>query len=304
MKSIKIYSGYYLIVFLLLTFLSSCKNNETEVDCSGTFESTEILVSSETAGRIVQLNIEDGQDVKTGEVLGLIDTVQLYLKKVQLQSSIKALQNRRPDLDSQLAGLRQQIETAKREKIRFENLIKANAANQKQLDDINAQIQLLEKQLNAQQTLLKNNNEGISNESSAMVLQIEQLDDQLKKSYITSPIDGTILVKYSEIGELAMPGKALFKLADLKRMYLKAYVTTDQLSGIKIGQEVEVVSEFGESDIKKYKGKISSISSKSEFTPKTVQTRDERANLVYAIKVLVENDGFLKIGMYGGVNFK
>lgn len=304
MKSKKVYSGCYLIVFLLMTFFSSCKNNDTEVDCSGTFESTEILVSSETAGRIVQLNIEDGQEVKTGEVLGLIDTVQLYLKKVQLKSSIKALQNRRPDLDSQLAGLRQQIETAKREKNRFENLIKANAANQKQLDDINAQIQLLEKQLNAQLTLLKNNNEGISNESSAMVLQMEQLDDQLKKSYITSPIDGTILVKYSEIGELATPGKALFNLADLQRMYLKAYVTTDQLSKIKIGQEVNVVSEFGESDIKKYKGRISWISSKSEFTPKTVQTRDERANLVYAIKVLVVNDGFLKIGMYGGVNFK
>ena len=304
MKSTKVFSGYYLIVLLLLTFLSSCKNNDTEVDCSGTFESTEILVSSETAGKIVQLNIEDGQEVKTGEVLGLIDTVQLYLKKVQLQSSIKALQNRRPDLDSQLAGLRQQIETAKRERSRFENLIKANAANQKQLDDINAQIQLLEKQLNAQQTLLKNNNEGISNESSAMVLQMEQLDDQLKKSYITSPINGTILVKYAEPGELAIPGKALFKLADLKRMFLKAYVTTDQLSKIKIGQEVNVVSEFGESDIKKYKGKISWISSKSEFTPKTVQTRDERANLVCAIKVLVENDGFLKIGMYGGVNFK
>ena len=304
MKSIKVYSGYYLIVFLLMTFFSSCKNNETEVDCSGTFESTEILVSSETAGKIVQLNIEEGQDIKAGEVLGLIDTVQLYLKKVQLQSSIKALQNRRPDLDSQLAGLRQQIETAKREKNRFENLIKANAANQKQLDDINAQIQLLEKQLNAQQTLLKNNNEGISNESSAMVLQMEQLEDQLKKSYITSPIDGTILVKYAEPGELAVPGKSLFKMADLKRMYLKAYVTTDQLSKIKIGQEVDVVSEFGENDIKKYKGRISWISSKSEFTPKTVQTRDERANLVYAIKVLVENDGFLKIGMYGGVNFK
>jgi len=303
MKSNLSYSGYSFFVLVLVFVFSSCGTKDTAVDASGTFESTEIIVSSETAGEILKLDITEGQEVKAGNVFGLIDTIQLHLKKVQLQASIKAAQNRRPDLTSQLAGFIQQIETAKKEKVRFENLLKANAANQKQLDDINAQIQLLEKQLRAQQTLLENNNEGISNESMALKYQMEQLIDQIKKSYICSPIDGTILVKYVEAGELATQGKPLFKVADLKIMNLKAYITTDQLSKVKIGQNVDVVAEFGIKDIKKYKGTISWVSSKSEFTPKTVQTRDERANLVYAIKVLVENDGFLKIGMYGGVNF-
>jgi HlyD family secretion protein len=295
-------SHHFLSVACLLV-LTSCGIKDTEADASGTFESTEIIVSSETAGKILKLDMLEGQEVKASEALGIIDTVQLYLKKVQLQSSIQAAQSRRPDMDSQLAGLKQQLETANIERDRFEKLLKANAANQKQLDDINAQIKLLEKQLNAQQTLLEKSDQGISDETTAMSYQMEQINDQLSKSYICSPIDGTILVKYAEAGELATPGKPLFKVADLDNMYLKAYITTDQLSTLKIGQEVEVVAEFSEKDIRKYIGKVSWISSKSEFTPKTVQTRNERANLVYAVKVLVENDGYLKIGMYGGLRF-
>ena len=304
MKSKHSFSGYYIFASALFLVFVSCVRKDAVVDASGTFESTEIIVSSETAGKILALDIMEGQEVKAGKPFGLVDTVQLHLTKIQMLASIQASQSRKLDIFSQLAGLKQQIETAKKEQKRFENLLKANAANQKQLDDINAQIQLLEKQLSAQQKLLENSNKSINDEGTALKYKVEQIDDQLNKSYISSPIDGTILVKYAEAGELATPGKPLFKVADMKNMLLKAYITTDQLSQLKIGQNVDVVAEFGEKDIKTYKGKVSWISSKSEFTPKTVQTRDERANLVYAVKVAVENDGYLKIGMYGGVKFE
>jgi len=288
---------------LLLFTMTSCKYNDAVVDASGTFESTEIIVSPETTGKILQLNLNEGDDVYAGVQLGLIDTTQLNLKKMQLQASILAAQNRRPDIPSQMAGLRQQLETANKEKIRFENLVKADAANQKQLDDIYAQIKLLQKQLNAQQTALRRTDKSISDESAALQSQLDQIKDQLQKSYITSPVDGTILVKYAEAGELASPLKPLFKVANLNQMYLKAYLTTDQLSTVKMGQTVDVIAEFGPKDIRTYTGKVSWISSKSEFTPKTVRTRDERASQVFAVKVLVQNDGYLKIGMYGGLRF-
>jgi len=286
-----------------LLLLTACGNKNEEVDASGTFESTEIIVSSETTGKILEWHILDGQEVKTGDCLGIVDTIQLHLKKLQLEASLEAIDSRRPDMDSQLAALEQQLETANKEKRRFENLLKANAANQKQLDDINAQIRLLEKQLNAQKTLLENTDKGLNDESKALMSQIEQLKDQLRKSYISSPINGTVLVTYVEAGELAVQGKPLFKVANLKSMYLKAYISTSQLTTVKLGQSVDVVAEFGEKEIRTYKGTISWISSKAEFTPKTVQTRDERANLVYPVNVLVENDGYLKIGMYGGIRF-
>jgi HlyD family secretion protein len=289
---------------ILVFALSSCGSKDTEVDASGIFESTEIIVSSETTGKIMQLDIFEGQDVKAGLPFGLIDTVQLQLRKVQLLSTIEASQSRSPDIETQLAGLKTQIDIAKREKNRFENLVKANAANSKQLDDINSQIQVLEKQLAAQKTILDSSNKGIGDEGKALNYQVEQIDDQIDRSHLSSPVDGTILIKYAEAGEIATPGKPLFKVADLRTMYLKAYITTDQLSKLKIGQDVKVISEYGENDIRTYKGKVNWISSKAEFTPKTVQTRDERANLVYAVKIMVKNDGYLKIGMYGGVKFE
>lgn len=297
------YKLNYLFVAVLLLSFFSCGGKDGLADASGYFESTEIMVSSETAGKILQLDITEGQQVKAGDILGMVDTTQLYLKKVQLKASIAAAQNRRPDVESQLAAIRQQISAANREKTRFENLVKANAANQKQLDDIDSQIEILEKQLSAQKTLLTNSGKSIDDECKALSSQISQIDDQLNKSRICSPIDGTVLSKYAECGEIAAPGKAIFNVADMNTMFLKAYITADQLSKVSLGQKVEVISEFGEKDIKTYKGTVSWISSKSEFTPKTVQTRDERANLVYAVKILVANDGLLKIGMYGGLRF-
>jgi HlyD family secretion protein len=288
------------IILASLVFLYSCGKSNEQYDASGTFEATEIMVSSEASGKILQFGAQEGELLQSGNEIVLIDTLQLFLKKQQLLSSINALQSRRPEVNKQIAAVQQQIATAKTEKQRAENLVKANAANQKMLDDINAQIVVLEKQLAAQKSTLDISNRGISEDVATMEIQVAQLDDQLLKCRIASPINGTLLVKYAQVGELAMPGKALFKVADMESMILRAYITSDQLTQLKIGQTVKVFADFGEST-REYSGTISWVSGKAEFTPKTIQTKDERANLVYAVKIAVKNDGYLKIGMYGQI---
>ena len=291
-----------LLATIVSIFLVSCSNSDGDVDASGTFETTEIIVSTESMGKIMQLNVEEGQQLNFNQRVGYIDTTQLYLKKLQLVASKKALQSRRPDIQKQIAALEQQIETAKTERKRVENLVKAEASTTKQLDDANAQIKVLERQLEAAKSSLETTTNGISGDNEALQIQVEQVDDQLRKCYITSPISGVVLTKYAEQGELATPGKALFKIGDVTNMILRAYVTSDQLTQIALGQKVKVYADYGE-DRKEYEGVVSWISSKSEFTPKTIQTRDERANLVYAVKINIKNDGLLKIGMYGNVKF-
>lgn len=281
----------------------SCGKSNNDPDASGTFEATEVIVSAQGAGQILALNVEEGQLLTANQLVGTIDSTQLFLRKKQLQASGKAIESRRPDIKKQIAAIEQQIATAKTERKRAENLIKANAANQKQLDDINAQILVLEKQLDAQKTMLQSSNQGISGESEGLAFQIKQLQDQLDKCKITTPITGTVLVKYAEMGEVAAPGKALFKIADTNNMILRAYITADQLTQIKVGQTVKVKTDSGKDGSKEYSGTIAWISSKAEFTPKTIQTRDERANLVYAVKINVKNDGLIKIGMYGDAQF-
>ena len=271
---------------LSLLLFSSCRDNDGEYDASGVFEATEVVVSAQGAGEIVELNIEEGQEVTAGFLLGHIDTVQLHLRKEQLQANRLAVASRRYDIPRQVASLQQQIETQKREQLRFENLVKSNAANQKQLDDINAQIALLEKQLSAQIESLENNNRSVAGEF---------------KNRISSPITGTILTKYAEPGELATQGRSLFKVADIEHLFLRAYVTAGQLTMMKIGQPVRVFADEGESGRREYAGTVTWISDKAEFTPKTIQTRDERANLVYAVKIAVKNDGYIKRGMYGEI---
>ena len=292
-----------LIATTLAVGLFSCGKSKDDADASGTFEATEVIVSAQGAGQILALNVEEGQVLTANQSVGTIDSTQLYLRKKQLLASGKAIQSRRPDIKKQIAAIEQQISTAKTERKRVENLLKANAANQKQLDDVNAQIAILEKQLDAQKTMLVSSNQGITDESEGLTFQIKQLEDQLQKCDITSPIAGTVLVKYAEMGEVAAPGKALFKIADTNSMILRAYVTADQLTQLKIGQKVKVSCDFGKDKNREYEGSLAWISSKSEFTPKTIQTRDERANLVYALKINVKNDGFIKIGMYGDVHF-
>jgi HlyD family secretion protein len=287
----------------LALLMSSCHRNGDQHDASGTFETTEIIVSAEASGKILFLDVNEGDEVKENQVLGVIDTMQLYLSKLQLQKNVKATNTRKTDVNAQMAVLQDQLSTAKREKQRIENLLKANAANKKQLDDANAQISLLEKQIAAQRSNMERGNISINEESSALEVQIAQLDDQLKKSYISSPINGTVLVKYAEKGEIAAQGRALFKVADMENMILRAYISASQFNQLKLGQEVTIFADFGESTTRKYEGKVTWISEKAEFTPKTVQTKDERDNLVYAVKIAVKNDGYLKIGMYAGVDF-
>lgn len=286
----------YASIILLIT---ACGKGNGDYDASGVFETTEVIVSAEANGKIMQLNFIEGQQVEQGKPLGYIDTVQLYLKKMQLLTNTSAVKSGRVDVPRQIAAIKQQIATQKNEQKRFENLVKANAANQKQLDDINAQILVLERQLTAQTELLENSNKNISEQSSGLSVQVAQINDQIQKSIISSPINGTILSKYAEQGELATQGRALFKVADIEHMFLRAYITASQLTQVKIGQAVKVYADFGEKEMKEYSGTITWISDKSEFTPKTIQTRDERANLVYAVKIAVKNDGYLKYGMYG-----
>jgi HlyD family secretion protein len=283
--------------------LSACKNQNNEYDASGVFETTEVIVSAKGNGEILQFDVTEGQDVDAQAPLGVIDTTQLYLKKAQLQAGIRAMNSRKVTVARQIAALQEQIATQKREQKRFETLVKQNAATQKQLDDITSALATLEKQLAAQTETLSNSNNSLAEEQESLAIQMAQIDDQIRNCVIQSPIKGVVLGKYAETGELATVGRALFKVADMENMFLRAYITASQLTSLRIGQTVTVYSDWGESDRKEYRGTVAWISDKAEFTPKTIQTRDERANLVYAVKIAVRNDGYIKKGMYGEIKF-
>ena len=293
----------FLSIISAMTLLTACSGSDSKYDASGVFEVTEVMVSARVAGEILELDIDEGTEVTAGEPVGYIDTVQLYLQRLQLEANVKAAESRICDVEKQTAALLQQIDTQKKEQTRFENLVNANAGNRKQLDDITAAINLLEKQLDAQTETLINGNANAKAQAEALKAQIALTDDMISKSTIASPVDGTVMAKYVEKGELAVQGRTLFKVANINDMYLKAYITSGQITGLKIGQEVKVFADSGDSDRKEYRGVISWISDKAEFTPKTIQTRDERANLVYAVKIKVQNDGYIKRGMYGEVSF-
>lgn len=282
-------------------FLASCNRNQSEFDASGTFESEETIISSEASGTIKGFTVEEGQTLKEGDVVGYIDSTQLALRKKQLQAQISAALSRRPDISKQIAALQEQLKGAEREQTRVTNLLKADAATQKQLDDVNTQIDVIKKQIEALQSSLGITSGSIDKESVPLQIQIDQLNDQLNKCRIVNPVNGTVLVKYAEANEVAAPGKPLYKIADLSTVLLRAYVTGDQLSKIKLNQKVAVFVDSGKDAYKQYDGSISWISDKAEFTPKTIQTKEERANLVYAVKIRVKNDGLLKLGMYGEV---
>lgn len=292
-----------LLNFVLL-FLAACNRGDGDFDATGTFEATEILVSSEANGKIMELNIEEGDRLDAGALIGYVDSTQLYLMKMQLSAGLRSVDIRKPDIRKQIAALEQQIATARTEQQRMENLVKAKAGNQKQVDDIVNNIKYLQKQLDAQYSTLNKTTGGADAEAEGILYQIMQLDDQLQKSRIVNPQAGTVLVKYAEPGEVTAAGKPLYKIADTDLLYLRAYITSDQLSTLKQGQTVRVFADYGENDRREYPGTITWISDKSEFTPKGIQTKDERANLVYAIKIAVKNDGYLKIGQYGETVFE
>jgi HlyD family secretion protein len=290
------------IAFILsLTFLFACSNGDGDFDATGTFESDEIIVSSEAMGKLVMFKVEEGMNLKLNEIVGVVDTTQLYLKKKQLEATIKAVLSKQPDIATQLASIQKQIETAETEQLRISNLVQSNAATTKQLDDVNSQLEVLRKQYNATKSSLTITKQGLQSETLPLIAQIEQIQDQINKSTIKNPIDGTVLTRYAKQDEITTNGKALYKIANLSEMTLRAYVDGNQLGQIKLGQKVKIFVDKGEGNQKELNGEIYWVSSKAEFTPKTIQTKDERANLVYAIKVKVINDGFLKIGMYGEV---
>lgn len=283
--------------------LAACSDSENAFDASGTFEAEEVIISSEVSGAIRELNADEGKNVRAGEWLGWIDSTQLYLKKKQLQAQIRAVLSRRPHIATQLASLQEQLKAAEREQQRVQNLFKAEAATQKQVDDINAQVDVIGRQIDAQRSSLDISSQGLVSETLPLSAQVEQLEDQLQKSKIINPLTGTVLATYAETHEVVSPGKPLYKVADISYLDLRAYITGRQLPALKLGQKVKVLADDGHEGYKTYEGIITWISSKAEFTPKTIQTKEERADLVYAIKVRVKNDGYLKIGMYGEVKF-
>lgn len=292
---------YHLFAAVLL--LTSCGRGDADFDASGVFETTEVTVSAQGEGELLQFDIREGQTLRAGQTVGLIDTLQLSLKREELLGNLQATDSRRYDVSRQIASLREQIATQRREQKRYESLLQANAANRKQLDDINAHLAVLEKQLAAQTETLEKGNRSVSGQVRMLEAQIAQVEDRIRRCVITVPATGTVLAKYAEPGELAATGRALFKLGDLTDMYLRVYVTAPQLTALKVGQQVRVFADKGEDDRREYPGTVSWISDQAEFTPKTIQTRDERANLVYAVKVAVKNDGYIKRGMYGEIKF-
>ncbi|MGM9754260.1 MAG: HlyD family secretion protein, partial [Parabacteroides sp.] len=293
----------YICSVALWLVLGACTSQEEQYDASGIFETTEVIVSAKGTGELQSFQVEEGQAVRQGEVLGWIDTLQLSLKDRQLAASLLATESKRLDEKRQVAHLRQQIENLQREKERFTTLLNAKATTAKQVDDIDYQIKVLQNQLVATQEQINSSNSSLSRQSESIQAQRAQMEDQIRNAMISSPITGTVLTKYAEQGEFAVPGKALFKVADVSRMKLRAYITADQLTQLQIGQAVVVYADRGTTDRKRYAGRVVWIADKAEFTPKTIQTRNERANLVYAVKIAVENDGFIKRGMYGEVRF-
>lgn len=285
----------------LLSLLAVGCGNRDDFDATGTFEATEVTVSAEANGRILCFDVEEGDSVEAAVPVGAIDTVQLYLQKLQLERQVASARSSRPDVRKQATALREQIAQQQTERRRVESLLKDGAATTKQLDDIDAQLKILQGQLDALLSTLHNNLASIDENSSAIELQIAQIEDKLSKCRIVSPVGGTVLAKYAEAGELAAVGRPLMKVADLGQVYLRAYFTSEQLSSLRLGQQVTVTADFGGDERIDYPGRITWIASESEFTPKSIQTRNSRANLVYAVKIAVKNDGRLKLGLYGEV---
>ncbi len=290
-------------IILLAICLVACSSKEKEFDATGTFEATEVTVSAEQSGTLLRFSIEEGDNVEAGSEVGLTDTTQIWLKLRQADATKTVYQSQKPDLEKQIAATRQQLENAQSEKKRYQELVSDGAAPSKMLDDATNQVKVLQRQLDALVSTLNTQLSTLNSQLSTVDVQKNQLRDQLHKCHIVAPISGTVLEKYAEQGEFAAPGKALFKMGDTRNMYLRAYVTSAQLEKVKVGQKVKVFADFGDKKRKEYDGTVSWISSRSEFTPKTILTDDERADLVYAVKIAVKNDGAIKIGMYGEVKF-
>lgn len=320
-----------LLPLFVIAFLASCNGGNGKYDASGTFEAVEVIVSAEATGKILQLNVEEGAALAKDSVVGKIDPTAIELQKEQAASSVNALEQKTNDASPQVGVLESQIilqtkqiaveeeqlKVLQKEQQRFQKLVSADAVPAKQLDDINGQVNVLKEkivagktqlnvlhsQISAQRKLVAIQNRGILSEKDPMEKRVALIEDQLSKTSIKNPVAGTVLTKYAQQNEFTATGKALYKIADLSTMKLRAYITGNQLAQVKLNQTVKVKIDDGKDGYKELAGTISWISDKAEFTPKTIQTKEERANLVYAIKINVKNDGYLKIGMYGEVIF-
>ena len=297
------YFAFLYFGILTLFFFSSCKEKEKEYDATGTFEATETTVFAEQSGALLTFSVNEGDNIEANMEVGLIDTTQTWLKIQQLHATKEVYRSQKPDMERQIAATRQQLVKARQDEQRYRELVADGAAPSKMLDDASSQVKVLQRQLDAQISSLSTSSRALDKQTAAAEVQVSQLRDQLRKCHIITPTKGTVLEKYVELGEFVSIGKPLFKMADTENMYMRAYVTSAQLQNIKIGQQVKVFADYGNNQRKEYQGTISWISSRSEFTPKTILTDDERADLVYAIKVAIKNDGFVKIGMYGQVKF-
>ena len=281
--------------------MAACGGNEKAYDATGTFEATETTVYAEQSGALLTFSVNEGDHIEAGKEVGLIDTTQTWLKIRQLDATKEVYQSQKPDLERQIAATRQQLSKAQQDEQRYRELVADGAAPSKMLDDASSQVKVLQKQLDAQISSLSTSTRSLDKQTVAANVQIEQLRDMLRKCHIVAPTKGTVLEKYVERGEFVAVGKPLFKIADTEQMFMRAYVTSAQLQNIRIGQQVQVFADYGDGQKKAYDGTVSWISSRSEFTPKTILTDDERADLVYAVKVAVKNDGYVKNGMYGEV---
>ncbi|MFL5742805.1 MAG: HlyD family secretion protein [Flavisolibacter sp.] len=302
----------------ILFILSACGRHQENFDATGTFEADEVVVSSQLSGQLTSFPLEEGDSLRAGQIVATVDSQNLVLQRAQVKATIQSLNERTMDvqpqvklLQHQLSVQESQLQNLLHERDRTERLVKADAATGKQLDDMNAQVDVMKKQMatTRQQIAVQRNNtttqnRSILSEKAPLREQAAQVEEQISRSRIVNPVSGTVLTKYAEQGEVTAPGKALYKIADLSSLTLRAYVSGNQLSQIRLNQEVTVLVDKGANDYRHYQGKIYWISDKAEFTPKTIQTKEERANLVYAVKIRVPNDGYLRIGMYGEVQFK
>ncbi len=293
-----------LMISILALLLVSCKNKNNQCDASGTFEATETIVSAEANGKILELNLAEGQILKQGEQVGYIDSIQLHLTRLQLMQNRKAILSGRPDVTTQIESLQKELENAMSDKKRIENLVKGQVASQKQLDDANTRVSVLQSKIDAQKSILNTTTSTLTEQGNTVEFQLGQVEDQLRKCRIINPMNGTVLTKYANAFEMVSIGKPLYKIADLTTIILRAYITGNQLPNIKLNQKVKIFTDNGKGGFKETEGIITWINDKAEFMPKTIQTKDERANMVYAIKVNVQNDGSYKIGMYGEIKFQ
>jgi len=301
---LSLWRGVQSEALVCLSFMmAACGGSEKAYDATGTFEATEVTVFAEQSGALLTFNVNEGDSIGQDQEVGLIDTTQTWLKIQQLGATKQVYQSQKPDMERQIAATRQQLAKARQDEQRYRELVADGAAPSKMLDDATSHVKVLQKQLDAQVSTLNSQLSTLNSQLSTADVQIEQLRDMLHKCHVTAPTKGTVLEKYVERGEFVTTGKPLFKVADTQDMFLRAYVTSAQLQTVKLGQRVKVFADYGDGQKKEYDGTVAWISSRSEFTPKTILTDDERADLVYAVKVAVRNDGYIKIGMYGEAKF-